>query len=188
MCVQNAHIGNHFTAPILLLCYFNLVLYLIKEDQTFCCDRKIDATAANATITPDSTTVVTLRWGFNRFYSKSTPESLGFNPATLALPASLVAETPNLAFPAITMGGAVSGCSTASTSDYTGFGGGCTNQDVFYSRSFNATVSKFLGKHTVKGGFDFLHRIPFGVRSRAPGGIRGSGSKRTHHRDRGCPI
>ena len=41
-------------------------------NQGFCCDRKIDATAANATITPDATTVITARWGFNRFYSRST--------------------------------------------------------------------------------------------------------------------
>ena len=132
--------------------------------------------------------MITLRWGFNRFYSKSTPESLGFNLASLGLPASLIAETPSPVFPAITMGGAVNGCSGGTTNDFTDFGGGCTNQDVFYSRSFNATVSKFLGKHTVKGDFDFLHRTPFGVRSRAAGGIRGSGSKRTHHQDRGCPI
>ncbi len=138
-------------------------------DQTFCCDRKIDATSANATITPNSTTVITARWGFNRFYSKSTPESLGFNPASLGLPASLIAETPNLAFPAITMGGAVNGCSTATTNDYTGFGGGgCTNQDVFYSRSFNTTVSKFLGKHTVKGGFDFRTVHDFGTPAAGP--------------------
>ena len=137
-------------------------------DQTFCCDRKIDATAANATITPNSTTVITARWGFNRFYSKSTPESLGFDLASLGLPASLIAATPNPAFPAITMGGAVNGCATATTSDYTGFGGGCTNQDVFYSHSFNATVSRFLGKHTVKAGFDFRTVHDFGTPAAGP--------------------
>src|SRR6202041_2315026 len=112
--------------------------------QGFCCDRKIDATSANATITPNSTTVITARWGFNRFYSKSTPESLGFNLSSLGLPASLIAQTPSPAFPAITMGGAVNACATATTNDYSNFGGGCTNQDVFYSRSFNVTATKFL--------------------------------------------
>ena len=51
--------------------------------------------------------------------------------------------TPNPAFPAITM------------SDVSSYGGGGTNQDVFYSRSFNTTISKFTGKHTLKAGFDF---------------------------------
>jgi hypothetical protein len=137
-------------------------------DQTFCCDRKIDATAANATVTPNATTVITFRWGFNRFYSKSTPESLGFDLASLGLPASLIAQTPSPAFPAVTMGGAVNACATASTNDYTGFGGGCTNQDVFYSRSFNTTVSKFLGKHTVKAGFDFRTIHDFGTPAAGP--------------------
>jgi trimeric autotransporter adhesin len=112
-------------------------------DQGFCCDRKIDATAANATITPDSTTVITARWGFNRFYSRSTEESAGFNLASLGLPASLISATANPAFPAITMG------------DYSSYGGGTAAQDVYYSRSFNVTASKFLGRHTVKAGFDF---------------------------------
>ncbi|MGD1072077.1 MAG: carboxypeptidase-like regulatory domain-containing protein [Bryobacteraceae bacterium] len=125
-------------------------------DQGFCCDRKIDATAANATITPDSTTVITARWGFNRFYSRSTEESAGFNLASLGLPASLIAATENPAFPAITM------------SDYSGFGGGTAAQDVYYSRSFNVTASKFLGKHTVKAGFDFRTVHDNGVPAAGP--------------------
>lgn len=119
--------------------------------QTFCCDRKIDATQANATIVPDATTVIAIRWGFNRFYSKSTQASAGFNLGLLGLPASLVNATPNPAFPAITM------------SDLTSYGGGGTNQDVFYSRSFNVTGSRFVGRHTWKAGFDFRTLHDFGT-------------------------
>jgi hypothetical protein len=123
--------------------------------QTLCCDRKIDATQANATLTPNPTTVIALRWGFNRFYSRSTEESAGFDLASLGLPQSLINVTPNTAFPAITMGGPVNACASATTNDYADFGGGCANQDVFYSRSFNSTISKFLGKHSLKAGFAF---------------------------------
>jgi hypothetical protein len=137
-------------------------------DQTFCCDRKIDATGANATLTPNPTTVIAIRWGFNRFYSKSTPESLGYNLESLGFPASLEAITPNPAFPAITMGGAVSGCASATTSDYSNLGGGCTNQDVFYSSTFSASASKFLGKHSVKIGFDFRTIHDFGTPATGP--------------------
>ncbi len=50
--------------------------------------RRIDATQANATATPNGTTVVSLRWGFNRFYSATFPTaSAGFNIASLGLPA-----------------------------------------------------------------------------------------------------
>ncbi|QOY88117.1 carboxypeptidase-like regulatory domain-containing protein [Paludibaculum fermentans] len=113
-----------------------------SPSQTYCCDRKIDATQANATLTPTPTTVVVLRWGFNRFYTRSTQASQGFNLASLGLPPALVAATPNPAFPAITM------------SDVSSFGGGGASQDVFYSRSFNASVSKFQGRHSWKAGFE----------------------------------
>jgi hypothetical protein len=68
---------------------------------------------------------------------------LGFDLASLGLPQSLVSVTKNPAFPSITMG------------DMANYGGGTTSQDTYYSRSFNTTVSKFMGKHSIKTGFDF---------------------------------
>ncbi len=130
--------------------------------QSLCCDRKIDSTQANATLTPNPTTVVAVRWGFNRFYSRTTQNSAGFDITTLGFPSSLAAITPNPAFPGIAMGSAVSACSYPSSNvDFASFGGGCANQDVYYSRSFNTSVSKFRGKHTIKAGFDFrtLHDL-----------------------------
>jgi hypothetical protein len=139
-----------------------------SPDQTFCCDRKIDATGANATITPDSTTVIAIRWGFNRFYSKTTQESAGFDLGTLGFPESLVGITPNTAFPAITLGSAVNGCAAASNTDFVNFGGGCTNQDVFYSRTTSVSASKFIGKHNIKAGFDFRTLHDYGTPASGP--------------------
>jgi hypothetical protein len=136
----------------------NIFPNVASPNQTLCCDRKIDATQANATLTPNATTVIAIRWGFNRFYSKSTQESAGFNVASLGLPASLAASTPNTAFPAITTSG----------SDYSSYGGGTTAQDVFYSRNFNTVISKFLGKHSVKAGFDFRTIHDFGTPASGP--------------------
>lgn len=127
-----------------------------SPSQTYCCDRKIDATQANAILTPTPTTVIAVRWGFNRFYSRSSQASDGFSLASLGLPASLAAATPNPAFPAVTMG------------DVSSFGGGGTAQDVFYSRSFNATVSRFLGKHSVRAGFERRAVHDAGVPSSGP--------------------
>jgi trimeric autotransporter adhesin len=121
----------------------NLFGNAASPNQGYCCDRKIDATQANATITPTATTVYTIRWGFNRFYSRSTQASAGFNLAELGLPSSLVSITPNPAFPSITMG------------DISSFGGGGTSQDVFYSRTLVLTASKFLGRHSLKAGFEY---------------------------------
>lgn len=119
--------------------------------------RRIDATQANATATPNGTTVLTFRWGFNRFYSATFPTaSAGFDIANLGLPESLAAITPNPAFPAITMG------------TLTSFGGGTTNSDVYYSRTAVASISKFLGRHSLKAGFEFRTLHDYGIPASGP--------------------
>ncbi|MEI9811519.1 MAG: carboxypeptidase-like regulatory domain-containing protein [Acidobacteriota bacterium] len=106
--------------------------------------RRINSTQANATITPSPTVVISVRWGFNRFFSTSGPTlSSGFNLASLGLPQSLADQTVNPAFPAITMG------------TLTSFGGGTRSRDTYYSRTAGATISKLWGRHSLKGGFDF---------------------------------
>ncbi len=51
--------------------------------------------------------------------------------------------TQYTAFPSITM------------SDLTSYGGGTTAQNVFHSKSFNTTLSKFMGRHSIKAGYDY---------------------------------
>ena len=105
--------------------------------------RKVDATQVNSTFTPTPTMVITARYGFNRFPNFTPPISLGFNLTTLGLPSSLAAMTQYTAFPSITM------------SDLTSYGGGTTAQNVFHSKSFNTTLSKFMGRHSIKAGYDY---------------------------------
>jgi hypothetical protein len=105
--------------------------------------RKVDATQINSTFTPSPTVVITARYGFNRFPNFTPPISLGFDLTTLGLPASLAAITRYTAFPSITM------------SDLTSYGGGTTTQNVYYSKSFNSTISKFIGRHSIKAGYDY---------------------------------
>ncbi len=104
--------------------------------------RKVDATQVNSTFTPTPTMVITARYGFNRFPNFTPPVSLGFNLTTLGLPSSLAAMTQYTAFPSITM------------SDLTSYGGGTTAQNVYHSKSFNTTLSKFMGRHSIKAGYD----------------------------------
>ncbi len=105
--------------------------------------RKVDATQANSTFTVSPTLVVTARYGFNRFPNFTPPVSLGFDITKLGLPASLAAVTQYTAFPSITMG------------DLTSYGGSTTTQNVFHSKSFNTTAAKFIGKHSLRAGFDY---------------------------------
>jgi trimeric autotransporter adhesin len=119
--------------------------------------RRIDATQANATITPTPTTVVAVRWGFNRFFTTSFPtSSAGFDITSLGLPQSLAAVTPNPAFPAVTMG------------TLTSFGGGGASRDVYYSRTLSTTATKLLGRHSVKAGFEFRTLHDAGTPSSGP--------------------
>ena len=109
--------------------------------------RKVDATQANTTITASPTTVVSLRWGFNRYPNVNIADSHGFNLTTLGFSPSLINSfqlSPSQDyFPAITMG------------DLSSFGGAGPNGTVYYSSSFSGTVSKFMGRHNMKFGGDY---------------------------------
>lgn len=111
--------------------------------------RKVDATQLNSTFTVTPTLVLTARYGFNRFPNFTAPISLGFDITKLGLPALLSSVYP--AFPAISMG------------DLTSYGGTTTNANVYHSRSFNTTAAKFIGKHSIRAGFDYrlLHHDGF---------------------------
>jgi hypothetical protein len=109
--------------------------------------RHVDATQANTTITATPTTVVALRWGFNRYPNTTYSYSTGFDLAGLGFPQSLIGNlqlTPSqLYFPSITMG------------DLGSFGGGGPTATTYYSTSLSGTVSKFVGRHTLKAGGDY---------------------------------
>ncbi len=105
--------------------------------------RKVDATQVNATYTITPTTVLTARYGFNRFPNLSAPGSSGFDISQLGFPSSLAAQMQTTYFPSITM------------SDMTSYGGTGLSQNVYHSRSFSSGLSKFRGNHSFKAGFDF---------------------------------
>ena len=121
--------------------------------------RHVDATQVNSTITPSPTVVISLRFGFNRFPNKTYQlASDGFDLTKLGLPSSYVNQLSYKAFPSIGM-----------TGDVTGFGGGGFNQSNFYSRSFSSSVSKFLGRHNLKAGWDFRAIHDSGINTVTPG-------------------
>ena len=105
--------------------------------------RFVDATQANATITPSPTWVVALRWGFNRYPNRTYQYTTGFNPESLGFSAGYAAELPYLSFPSVTM------------SDLSSFGGGTQSYTTYYSRSFSGSASKYMGKHSIKFGGDY---------------------------------
>jgi hypothetical protein len=109
--------------------------------------RHVDATQANTTFTATPTTVVALRWGFNRYPNTTYSYSKGFGLAGLGFPQSLIGNLQlapsQLYFPSITMG------------DLGSFGGGGPTATTYYSTSLSGTVSKFVGRHNLKIGGDY---------------------------------
>src|SRR5262249_30061921 len=64
-------------------------------------DRRVDATQVNTTVVINPTTVLTVRYGFNRFPNNSYTRSLGYNIGSLGFPASLVSAVGRPVFPPI---------------------------------------------------------------------------------------
>jgi hypothetical protein len=106
-------------------------------------DRVVNATAINNLITPDPTTVISVRYGFNRFPNEDGQRSQGFNVASLGFPTSLVSQLQTAVFPAFNF------------QTLTSIAPGGTGQTIFHSKNFLVGVSKFLGRHSVKFGFDY---------------------------------
>jgi hypothetical protein len=105
--------------------------------------RQVNATQVNNVLTPNATTVISVRYGFNRYPNFTGTESDGFNPAKLGFPSSFVDQLQVLKFPSITM------------QTMTGMGGGSTSATVYDSRNFLADINKFKGRHSFKAGFAY---------------------------------
>jgi len=108
--------------------------------------RRVDATQFNNTFSVNPTTVLTVRYGFNRFPNYTYESSQGFNLAGLGFPSSYVnAIKPSLAqFPYVAMSNLYSL--------------GANDNNSYYdhaSDNFSASASKYLGRHSLKAGFDY---------------------------------
>lgn len=108
--------------------------------------RRVDATQLNNVFTLNPTTVLAVRYGFNRFPNYDYNSSQGFNIASLGFnPAFANSISPALAeFPAINL-------STFSSLGDTGDNGYYDE----YSYNFSTAIDKYIGRHSLKAGFDF---------------------------------
>jgi hypothetical protein len=123
--------------------------------------RHVDATQANTTLTPSPTTVVSLRWGFNRYPNRTyqlASQGMNLGAGGVGFPSAFVSQLQYDAFPAITM-----------SSDMASYGAGGLSTSSYYSHSFSGSVSKFLGKHSLKTGVDFRAIHVSGVPAPTPG-------------------
>jgi hypothetical protein len=109
--------------------------------------RRVNVLALNNTWLPSNNTVVTLRYGYNRFIDNNTLTA-DFDPATLGFSPNFVNAIQVRKFPQVHV------------TDYQGsnprMAGAIDPTDVnWHSWGMNGAVSKLLGRHTVKVGADF---------------------------------
>lgn len=106
--------------------------------------RRVDATAINGIITANPTTVISIRYGFNRFPNITYGVSYGFNPATLGFPASYTNALQANYFPEIGLIDDSYAISSTSPSFST-----------YWSKNTGVSVSKYIGRHNITAGFDY---------------------------------
>ena len=115
----------------------------VSSPDQWLLQRRVDTTQFNNILTLSPTTVLTVRYGFNRFPNYGYQVSQGFNLASLGFDPSYVAAIASPTFPNVTM-----------TSQYS-LG---TNNNFYYvhhSKNFSSGLSKYQGRHNLKGGFDY---------------------------------
>lgn len=112
--------------------------------------RYTDATAINNTFTLSPTALLTVAYGYNRYYSASFQYSTGFNAASgfggAGFPSSFASQLQSATFPALTLS-SVSGAASLGASN-----GGPT---VYASHNVVVVGTKTLNRHTLKAGYEW---------------------------------
>ena len=117
-----------------------------------------DATAFNNVFQVNPTTIVTVGYGFNRYYSHQVPYSFsafsgGFNQATgfggTGFPAAYAALVQSKTFPTVT----VSGVGTSAGSSLASLGTSDSGPTIQSSHNLVLGAAKTLGKQNLKAGY-----------------------------------
>jgi hypothetical protein len=125
-------------------------------------NRHVDATNLNNIFTLNSTTILSVRFGFNRFPNVILPLSAGLSPTTLGLPAYNYQQN---FFPP------VDGTNLTSLSAST------ATRDFWYSRNLFTQIAKEAGEHSIKAGFDYRSiDLSFTDFQNAPGSFNFTGN------------
>ncbi len=112
--------------------------------------RYTDATAINNTFTVNPTTLLTVAYGYNRYYSAAFQYSTGFNAATgfggTGFGQGFASLLQSATFPAITLGGVGNAASIGASN------GGPT---VYASHNWVLTGTKTINRHNIKAGYAY---------------------------------
>jgi hypothetical protein len=144
-------ITSWWRASISYLRYFSLEpgnTYIgnISAQSQWRLQRSVDTTQVNSIMTLNPTTILAVRYGFNRFPNYSYDSSQGLDLTQYGFSSSFVNQIPRALaqFPYVSM----SNLYTLGDSD----------DNSFYdlaSRNFSTSLDKYMGKHAIKVGFDY---------------------------------
>ncbi len=126
----------------------------VSSPEQWRLDRRVDATAVNNTVMINATTVLALRYGFNRFPNYGFQKSQNFNVGSLGFNGNFVKDIPSPTFPSVTF-----------QNFYPGDNMG-TNNNFNYvpnSKNLHGTLSKYIGRHNLKFGGDYRRIIVSGA-------------------------
>ena len=128
--------------------------------------RQVDTTQVNSTWILNPTTVLTARYGNNRFPNLIAEVSNGFDPASLGFPTSLTSQLQAKFFPTIFL-----------TRSFQQLGQNTSSIDNWKSQLVNGTLSKTAGKHNLTFGAEYRRlRMDFQDLGDAPGTYSFSGA------------
>lgn len=108
-------------------------------------DRIVNSSQVNSVMTLNPTTVLSVRYGFNRFPNYGFQLSQGYNLASLGLNPNFIGTVASSTFPNV------------SFQNFYGSDNMGTNNNFLitpYSKTFSVALSKFMGKHSLKFGSD----------------------------------
>ncbi len=112
--------------------------------------RFFDATSAGSIFTLNPTMVLTVGYGFNRYYSASPPYSTPFNSATgfgngnTGFPSALTANMASKTFPSFTL---------SDLTNSAALGGSYSGPTIQASHNWVAILTKTIRSHTIKFGY-----------------------------------
>lgn len=127
--------------------------------------RQVDATQLNSTWILNPTTVLTARYGINRFPNLIAEVSNGFNPSALGFPTSFTGQLQADFFPTIFL------------SNFSQLGQDTSSVDDWKSQTVNGTLTKSRGKHNLSFGAEYRRfRMNYKDLGDAPGTYTFSGA------------
>ncbi len=124
------------------------------QDGQLPLERKNHTGVADWVNTRSSSFVLNVRVGLNRYFELARADpGLGFNPAELGLPQSVVDQLPNQVFPRLNFFSPAT-TATTGTEEYRQLGRQGRNSETTTGLSLQPNFSWLKGQHNVRGGLD----------------------------------